>query len=58
MEKNHTFVEAATFGDAIKGKGWNDQADWHFVDIPLFDNYAKDVDPEPVNITWALVLTF
>jgi len=37
MEKNHPFVECATFPDAIKSKGWADTGDWHFVDTPFFD---------------------
>ena len=43
MEKDHPFVECATFADAIKSKGFDDQADWHFVDNPFFDdNFKKD----------------
>jgi hypothetical protein len=57
MEKDHPFVEAATFGDAIKSKGFDDQADWHFVDNPFMDEgYSTSVNPEPFNITWAIVI--
>jgi hypothetical protein len=31
-EKDHSFVECATFADDIKEKGFNDQSPWHFVD--------------------------
>lgn len=36
-EAKYPFVECATFPDIIKSKGWDDQADWHFVDNPYFD---------------------
>ena len=57
MEKDHPFVECATFGDDIKGKGWHDQANWHFVDNPYFNGYEPEGwYPEDMNITWALVI--
>lgn len=37
MEGSHPFVECATFADEIKGRGWNDQANLHYVNIPFFD---------------------
>lgn len=56
LEKNYPFVECATFADAIKGKGWDDQAEWHFVDNPFFDENFTDpnIYYEYQNITWAL----
>jgi len=47
LEKDYPFVECATFADAIKSKGWDDQSDWHFVDNPFFDEgYSRnDVFP-------------
>ena len=58
MEKDHPFVECATFADEAKTRGWDDQADWHFIDIPLYDNgYYAEAPEEPQNITWALVLS-
>lgn len=47
LEKNHPFVEAATFPDYIKEYGWSDQSLWHYVDTPFFDQgYTTDVDTE------------
>ena len=46
LEKDHPFVECATFADEIKGTGWNDQSHWHFVDEPFFDGFTRDVAPE------------
>ena len=55
LENKYPFVECATFADEIKQKGWNDQAGWHFVDNPFFDNYTNTlVYPEVYNITWAI----
>jgi hypothetical protein len=54
LEKDHPFVECATFADDIKGKGFDDQAHWHFVDNPFFDGYTTVVNPELYNITWAI----
>jgi len=57
MEKSYPFIEAATFADEIKPRGWDDQANWHFVDNPYYvAGYYTDVLPEAQNITWALVL--
>ena len=36
-EKDHIFVEAAPFADMVKYKGGGWQSNWHFVDIPYFD---------------------
>ena len=43
LEKDHPFVECATFADEIKLTGWNDQSHWHFVDEPFFDGFTRDV---------------
>lgn len=57
LEKNHPFVECATFGDDIKGAGWYDTAHWHFVDNPFFDGYTdEDWYPIEYNATWAIVI--
>jgi hypothetical protein len=56
-EKDHHFVEAATWADEIKNQGLDTQSHWHFVDNPYFDNgfEKKDWAPEPYNVTWAIV---
>jgi len=55
LEKDHPFVEAATFADAIKSSGWNDQSQWHFVDNPFFDEgFKTTVFPDLYNNTWEL----
>lgn len=56
LEKNHPFVECATFADEIKGKGWDDQSHWHFVDNPFMDDgFLTSVVLNEYNITWSLV---
>ena len=37
LEKNHPFVECATYADAFKYHGGIYQKTWHFVDQPLLD---------------------
>jgi hypothetical protein len=56
VEKDYPFVECATFADDIKSKGWDDQADWHFVDNPFFDDGYNKADwyPNAYNVTWEL----
>ena len=55
MEKDHTFVECATFADAIKGKGFDTQAHWHFVDNTFLDEgYEKYVANNTYNVSWAI----
>jgi hypothetical protein len=43
-ELNHPFVECAAYADYIKMRGGSWQSNWHFVDIPYFDQggNAKD----------------
>ena len=54
-EKDHMFVECATFADDIKDKGLNDQSPWHFIDQPFFDEgYNTTVYPEQFNVTWSI----
>ena len=36
-EKNHPFVECATFADKIKYRGGAYQSGWHFIDTPFLD---------------------
>ena len=36
-ELNYPFVECASFADEVKYKGGGWQSNWHFVDIPYFD---------------------
>lgn len=57
FERDHPFVECATFADEIKEQGFDDQSHWHFVDTPFFDhNFTKpDWYPQMYNVTWALV---
>ena len=56
VEKDHPFVEAATFADFIKNSGFVDQSDWHFIDTPFFDEgYPSfDVPKEKQNVEWAI----
>mmetsp|Transcript_18013 Transcript_18013/g.17194 ORF Transcript_18013/g.17194 Transcript_18013/m.17194 type:complete len:224 (-) Transcript_18013:382-1053(-) len=55
LERDHPFVECATFGDAIKGAGWYDTSYWHFVDNPIFDGYTDEKwYPSEYNATWVL----
>jgi hypothetical protein len=56
LEGKYPLVECATFGDEIKGKGWNDQSNLHFVDSPFFDEgYKSEEEPSFYNATWAIV---
>ncbi|TNV78426.1 hypothetical protein FGO68_gene16199 [Halteria grandinella] len=55
LEDQHPFVECATFADEIKGRGWNDQANLHYIDQPFFDQgFMIQVAPESENVTWAI----
>ena len=55
-EGKHPFVECATFADEIKGKGWGEQADLHYVNTPFFDEgFFKSVEEDPQNATFAIV---
>ena len=36
-EGDHSFVECATYGDDMKGKGGSYQSGWHFIDTPYLD---------------------
>ena len=36
LEKDHPFVECASFADEIKKTGWKALDNWHFVDTPVF----------------------
>lgn len=47
-------MESASFADTIKGTGFSDQADWHFVDTPFFDGYETSTNPQQHNLTWAI----
>ena len=41
-EGEHPFTECALFADKIKGKGFNWQSTWHFIDQPLYaDDFNK-----------------
>jgi hypothetical protein len=54
-EKNHPFVECATFADFIKNSGWNSLTTWHYADTPFFDEgYTKEVFSDSENVTWAI----
>ena len=56
FERDHPFVECATFADEIKDEGFDDQSHWHFVDTPLFDgNFSTYIYPEKYNVTWSIV---
>lgn len=58
-EGDYPFVECATLADDIKYRGGGWQSDWHFVDLPWFDEGGKPEDyPEfelkPKNLTLAI----
>ena len=56
LEKDHPFVECATFGDNIKGAGWYDTSSWHYVDNPYFDGFTDEKwYPSEYNATYILV---
>lgn len=56
LEKDYPLVECATFADVIKGTGWDDQSEWHYVDTPFFDEgYSVEINNQYENVTWALV---
>jgi hypothetical protein len=57
IEKNHPFVEAATFADWIKNAGWLTTEDWHFIDTPIFDEgFSKEVTSDKHNVEWVIDL--
>merc|ERR1712038_71469 len=44
-EGNNPFTECATWADDIKGKGYDFQSPWHFINTPYYDEEgtsAKD----------------
>ena len=43
-ERDHPFVECATFADLIKPKGGTWQSDWHFADYPYLDEGGSPDD--------------
>jgi hypothetical protein len=43
-EKDHAFVECATFADEIKYKGGSYQKGWHFIDEPFLSEGGKISD--------------
>ena len=57
-EKNHPFVECATFADDFKYNGGYYQKGWHFIDQPYLDEGGKISDysfvPDAHNVTEAL----
>ncbi len=56
LEDKYPFVECATFADEIKSRGWDDQANLHYDNIPFFDNGFETIVPvELQNATWAIV---
>ena len=36
LEKDHPFVECASFADEIKKTGFKALDNWHFIDTPIF----------------------
>jgi hypothetical protein len=56
-EKNHSFVECATFADDGFTRGFRDQFDWHFIDTPYFTDGYNDDHPfiSEQNVEWAIV---
>lgn len=56
MEKNHPFVECATFADNIKSKGFDYTSTYHYVDNPFEDGYSDpEFYPDDNNATTILV---
>jgi hypothetical protein len=57
-EKNHPFVECATFADSFKYNGGYYQKGWHFIDQPYLDEGGKISDysfkPDTHNVTEAM----
>lgn len=58
-ERDHPFVECASFADMVKYKGGGWQSNWHFVDIPYFDqggnmNDYPEFKEDMMNITIAI----
>ena len=58
-ERDHPFVEAAPFADMVKYRGGQWQSNWHFVDIPYFDqggniNNYPEFKEDMMNITVAI----
>ena len=43
-EGSHPFTECATFADDIKHKGYSFQSDWHFINLPYFDEGGSAED--------------
>lgn len=46
-EKDHRFVECATFADKIKYRGGSYQSGWHFIDQPYIDDAGKTIADFP-----------
>lgn len=56
-EKDHPFVESATFADLIKNTGMDYQSHWHFSNKPIFEEgYNADIPTQIYNVTWAIVI--
>ena len=54
-EKDHAFVESATWADDNKGVAWMAFNGWHFVDTPIMEEgWSGETDYDPENATWAL----
>lgn len=57
-EKDHPFVECATFADDIKHKGGSYQSGWHFIDTPFLDEGGSiddyDFTMDSHNVTEAI----
>lgn len=43
-ENLYSFVECSNLADDIKGNGGGWQADWHFIDLPWFDEGGSSKD--------------
>ena len=56
LEKDHPFVECASFADEIKKTGWKALDNFHFIDTPIMkDGFETDVNLQYQNISWAIV---
>lgn len=44
LERDHPFVECATFADEIKAHGGSYQSNWHFIDTPYLDEGGRVED--------------
>ncbi len=52
-EPTRPFVEGACWPDQIKDEGVEEYNEWHFTDVPIFEDGKMPVKTDPVNSSWA-----